>query len=340
MNENYNPSAPGVRGSVFGLPYSEEEAKVILLPVPWDVTTSSLAGTSLGPQAILDASPQLDLELFGINTAWKIPIWMAPISEELKRQNDTLRKKITPYLHSLENPSVPDQNFQTVISKVNEASLILKQKIKNQSSKYLEQEKIVGIVGGEHSVPLGLIEALAERHDEFGILQIDAHMDLRNAYEGFTHSHASIMYNAMELAQISKLVQVGIRDYCQDELDYVKASNGSVEVCYDDEMKFKLYQGLTWDTISSGIVKKLPKKVYISFDVDGLNPHLCTGTGTPVPGGLEFQETIYLIRKIVESGRKIIGFDLCEVAPKVSDNDWNGNVGARILYNLCCFANQ
>lgn len=335
---SYDPSAPGVKGSVFGLPYNEEEASVIILPVPWDLTTSYSSGTSTGPQAILDASPQLDLELFDIHEAWKIPIWMTPISEEILQENNHLRPEIERYLDRLENQPNLAAGFSNLLSKVNEASLNLKKQIKESATRHLNNGKIVCVLGGDHSTPLGLIEALAEEHDEFGILQIDAHMDLRKSYEGFEQSHASIMNNAMLIPQITKLVQVGIRDYCPEELAYVRNANGRIKVFYDEALKAEQFSGSSWDRICQSIINELPDKVYISFDIDGLNPHLCPGTGTPVPGGLEFQEVMNLIKMLARSNKKIIAFDLCEVSPKINDNEWNANVGARMLYNLCCWS--
>jgi agmatinase len=95
-----------------------------------------------------------------------------------------------------------------------------------------------------------------------------------------------------------------------------------------------LFEGRKWKDICEDIVHELPEKVYISFDIDGLAPHLSPNTGTPVLGGFSLEEVVYLFEKILESGKKIIGFDLCEVAPG-KDGEWDGNVGARVLYKLC-----
>jgi agmatinase len=191
---------------------------------------------------------------------------------------------------------------------------------------------MVGLLGGDHSTPLGFLRALSEKYERFGILQIDAHADLRKAYEGFTYSHASIMYNALKLPSVSRLIQVGIRDFCEEEQDVINRSRGRISTFFDEDLKAWRYKGETWDALCNSIIKELPANVYISFDIDGLDPKLCPNTGTPVAGGLEFQEAIYLIKKVAQS-RKIIGFDLCEVAP--GQNDWDANVGARLLYNLC-----
>ncbi|MDX5346515.1 MAG: arginase family protein, partial [Hymenobacteraceae bacterium] len=161
----------------------------------------------------------------------------------------------------------------------------------------------------------------------------DAHADLRDAYEGFEFSHASIMFNALKVPQVKKLVQVGIRDICQAEAELVEQSNGRIITFYDQTLKENMYEGDSWKKQCKKIIAQLPQKVYISFDIDGLDPKLCPATGTPVPGGLEFHEAVFLVKQLVKSGREIIGFDLCEVAP--GDSEWNGNVGARLLFKLC-----
>jgi agmatinase len=197
----------------------------------------------------------------------------------------------------------------------------------------MKQGKLVGLVGGDHSIPLGFLRALCEKYDRFGILQIDAHADLRKAYEGFAYSHASIMYNALKVPAVNRLVQVGIRDICEEEEKVMQRAMGRVVTFYDDDIKSQQYEGKTWTSICDEIINTLPDLVYISFDIDGLDPKLCPSTGTPVAGGLEFDQAKYLITKLVHSGRKIIGFDLCEVAP--GPTEWDANVGARMLYHLC-----
>ncbi|MCG8575093.1 MAG: arginase family protein, partial [Flavobacteriales bacterium] len=186
------------------------------------------------------------------------------------------------------------------------------------------------------SCPLGLVQALAEQEGAFGILQIDAHADLRPAYEGFEYSHASIMWNVLKLPAVTKLVQVGIRDLCQQELDDIRSQPERIRTFFDAQLKDAQHRGEPWSETMRQIVETLPEKVYISFDIDGLDPKLCPNTGTPVPGGLEFDQALALIREVVRSGRQLIGFDLVEVSPGTSE--WDANVGARLLYNLCCWS--
>jgi agmatinase len=140
------------------------------------------------------------------------------------------------------------------------------------------------------------------------------------------------MYNALKTASVSKLVSVGLRDVCEAEMEVVFNSNDRITPFFDHQIKAKLFEGGNWSTICDEIIAELPQKVYVSFDIDGLDPKLCPNTGTPVPGGLSFEQAVYLLRKLVESERTIIGFDLCEVNP--SESTLDANVGARILYHL------
>ena len=181
---------------------------------------------------------------------------------------------------------------------------------------------------------MGLIRALCDQVSEFAILQIDAHADLRKAYEGFEFSHASIMYNALRNKGVSQLVQVGVRDYCDEEAELIQED--SRITCYTYQgIKEGQYEGSTWIQQVNKIIDALPDAVYVSYDIDGLDPSLCPGTGTPVPGGFSFEEVDYLLKQLALSGRKIIGFDLCEVSPGDGSGEWDGNVGARVLYRLC-----
>ncbi|NEP24407.1 agmatinase family protein [Moorena sp. SIO3I6] len=338
MNKaSFNPNEITVpNGCFFGLPYSVEEASIVFLPVPWDVTTSYREGAANGPQGIIEASVQLDWYDFDVPQAWETRCGTIPINSAIQDQNRAMRliaKEIIQYLEAGGN--VDDDAIAKQLAIVNTACAALYNWVYTQALELLQQGKLVGIVGGDHSVPLGLMKALTQQHQEYGILQIDAHADLRQAYEGFTYSHASIMYNALTLPQINRLVQVGIRDVCEEEMAMAK-SDRRIVVFDDWQLKANTYEGITWAAQCQEIIANLPNKVYISFDIDGLNPTYCPNTGTPVPGGLEFNEAIYLVRSLVQAGKTIIGFDLCEVAPGDSGDQWDGNVGARILYKLAC----
>ncbi|MBI5915428.1 MAG: agmatinase family protein [Bacteroidetes bacterium] len=331
----FDPSGVGLKnGHFIGLPFDEEDAETVLLTVPWDVTVSYADGTSTAGQNILEASAQLDLYDPDLPDAWKTGIYMRHLDLVWLNRNKELRPLADAYIDFLENGGHTARNPQmaNILHDINHACLLLKNWVCQETKSLLERGKRVGIVGGEHSVPLGFLEALAEQGG-FGILQIDAHQDLRKAYEGFTYSHASIFYNALKIKKINKLVQVGIRDNCEEEMALVHQSNCRVQVWGDQQIREEMFGGTSFKALCERIVAYLPQRVYVSFDIDGLNPNLCPGTGTPVPGGLEFSEAIFLIKTVVESGREIIGFDLCEVAGM--ENEWDGNVGARVLYKLC-----
>jgi agmatinase len=334
--KTFDPSGVGnVQGDIFGLPFTPEESELVLIPVPWEVTVSYSAGTAAGPEAIRQASYQLDLFDPAIENAWQLGIVMEPSSADWLQTSRELRHKTGSYITWLEGggQDLSPETTRALLSEVNHKSEELLQWLKAKCLAYLKAGKMVGIVGGDHSAPLGFLHALAEQHEEFGILQIDAHADLREAYEGFQYSHASIMFNALKLKPVKKLVQVGIRDVGESEAEMAHFSNGRIITFYDYWLKEACYAGATWKKQCKKIVAQLPQKVYISFDIDGLDPKLCPGTGTPVPGGLAFEQAIYLLKALVKSGREIIGFDLCEVAP--GGDEWNGNVGARLLYKLC-----
>lgn len=324
-------------GNIFGLPFTAEEAEIVLIPVPWDVTVSYKDGASKGPEAIYNASAQVDLFDPLVKDSWKIGVAMEDISKEISKKNTVMRKKASVYIGNLEKGVSYDASSMKQIRKeINAGCTDLKYFVKKSAQKYLGKNKFVGLVGGDHSTPLGYMEALAEKHSSYGILQLDAHCDLRKAYEGFEYSHASIMYNALRIPQVKKLVQVGIRDWCEEENNYITGSKGRVRTFFDYQIKEQLYRSRSWASICSDIIQELPKHVYISFDIDGLDPKLCPNTGTPVPGGLEFEQAVFLFESLVRSGKKIIGFDLNEVAP--GKDEWNGNVGARMLYKMCNFA--
>ncbi len=335
---NYDPNAvSNPNNNIFGLPSSEEDARLVIVPVPWEVTVSYGAGTARAPESIFRAALQVDLYDPEVPEGWKQGYYMRPCDRKLLMKSDYLRKEAELFIDYIaQGEDVAANQFMCkTLKEVNEGGAFLNGWIYDQTKALLEKGKLVGVLGGDHSVPLGFFKAIAEKQGDFGILQIDAHCDLREAYEGFNYSHASIMYNALEeIPQIAQLVQVGVRDYSGDEWEYIRNSNFRVITYFDREIKQRQFEGDSWKYIAEEIVSKLPQKVYISFDIDGLDRKLCPHTGTPVPGGFEAEEVFYLFRKVIESGRQLIGFDLCEVGVN-SDNDWNANVGARVLLKLC-----
>ncbi|MCE2825404.1 MAG: agmatinase family protein [Sediminibacterium sp.] len=334
---NFDPNVVGnPNNNIFGLPFSEAESALVLLPVPWEVTVSYGAGTSRAAEHIWKASIQVDLLDTDVPDGWKKGFYLRETNKKILLKSDYLRKEAELFIDYISKGEIVGNNkfMCKSLKEINEGGVMLNNWVYEQTNELLEQGKLVGLIGGDHSTPLGYIKALAKKHGSFGILQIDAHCDLRKSYEHFTYSHASVMYNVLnEIEGVEKLVQVGIRDFCSEEWDYINNSNGRVVTYFDKDIKTRQYEGETWKQITDEIVNQLPQLVYISFDIDGLDPKLCPNTGTPVQGGFESEEILYLFKKIVASGKQLIGFDFVEVG--VGETDWDSNVGAHLLWRMC-----
>ncbi len=333
--ELFDPNGVGVdNGNYFSMPFQPEEAALVLLSAPWDVTVSYGAGTAYAPDAIIGASTQLDFYDAIAPEAWRQGIATAPVDYSILELSQKLRVDARRVIEHLEGGgSTTDDYVIRKIRRVNEGSFELNRNIREQAEQWLEAGKLVGLVGGDHSTPYGLIRALGKYHDRFAILHIDAHCDLRPRYEGFEFSHASIMYNVLhDVQQVERIVQVGIRDFSQEEKNLAEKSGRIIQ--FDDQRLLEAeYSGRTWDEECREIIATLPEKVYVSFDIDGLDLCYCPHTGTPVPGGLRFNQAVRLLQ-LLGAERRIIGFDVVEVCPHESDHI-DASVGARILWKLC-----
>lgn len=334
----FDPNAPAAAGAgLFGLPNTCEDAAVLCLPVPWEATTSYGGGTAGGPAAIRRASWQVDLFDLQVDRPYQAGIMMLPEDDRVHRWNSEARP-LAKQVIELGGVIGETPALHRALARVNALSAEVNTYVHRETAAILEAGRIPALVGGDHSTPLGAIQAAAERHPGLGLLQIDAHMDLREAYEGFTYSHASITRNVVDrIPEVARVVQVGIRDYCEEEADRVAAEPQRIRVFYDADIARRRFQGGSWDQVVQEAVEALPRDVWITFDIDGLDPKLCPHTGTPVPGGLEFQEAIHLIAAVARSGRRIVGFDLNEVSPAPDGHEWDANVGARVLYQLCAW---
>jgi agmatinase len=337
----FDPNAPAQPGTgIFGLPFTEAEASLVLVPVPWEATTSYGGGAADGPRAILEASKQVDLYDLDVEKPYVPGIHMLTEPEEIIAWNGQA-KALAAKIIEAGGETKGDAELENALAKVNALSDAVNGWVEQQAARVLAAGKIPGIVGGDHSVPFGAIRALAtSRREPFGILHFDAHSDTRNAYEGFAHSHASIMHNVLEhVPSVSKLVQVGIRDVCEAEILYTRSLGERVVMFTDRDIAMRRDEGQRFATVAQAIVAALPRDVWVSFDIDGLDPRFCPNTGTPVPGGLDVHEVFAILRALVRDGHRIVGFDLNEVAPNQSDpeDEWDGNVGARMLYKLCAF---
>ncbi|MCU0328850.1 MAG: agmatinase family protein [Chitinophagales bacterium] len=328
----FNPNnIAQINGNLFGLPRDIDRSELVILGVNWDVTVSYGDGTSQSPDAILEASYQVDLFDLDYGNFWEKGIFYAPCAQEIIDLSSQTRPFAIEKIKLLEK-GTPEENalMQSLTEKVNLSTQKLNEWVFSECKKVLDSGKKLILLGGDHSTPLGYLQALSLRNESFGILQIDAHQDLRRAYEGFEFSHASIMYNALKLDSISHLSQVGIRDFCEEELDFARNHTKDIHIYFDRNLKRQKLEGKIWRDIAQEIVSKLPQNIYISFDIDGLDPKYCPNTGTPVLGGLEIDEVFMIFDEIKKQNKTVIGIDLNEVGSDL----WDANVGARILYRL------
>ncbi|MBI3300110.1 MAG: arginase family protein [Elusimicrobia bacterium] len=334
---DFDPDGPAGGDGVFGLPHGEADAALVLLPVPWEATTSYGGGTSRGPAAILAASAQIDLFDPQVGDPWRPGIHMLAESPRVRAWNNKAKAAAQKVIRAGGEANTPA--LRKALAEANQLGGELNGWVRSECARLMAAGKVVGVVGGDHSVPYGAFQAAAERHGSFGLLHFDAHSDTREAYEGFLWSHASIMRNALrDIPQISKIVQVGIRDFCREEDDYVRGLGPRARMFTARELSSRRFAGKPFGEAAAEAVAALPEKVWVTFDIDGLDPKLCPGTGTPVPGGLEFDEADHILGLLARSGRTILGFDLVEVSPSPGGKDeWDANVGMRLLYRLAAW---
>ncbi|MCU1246417.1 MAG: agmatinase [Acidobacteria bacterium] len=327
-------AAAGAGAGIYGLPFSPNEARVVVIPVPYEATTSYGGGTSKGPAAVLEASRQVDLYDHETGRPYAAGIAMLPVPRKVVRWNAEAKRIAAAVI---EKGGVVDRQTRAAAAKVNAISERVNDWVYHTTEALLADGRLAVVLGGDHSVPFGAIRAYARRHPGLGILHLDAHADLREAYEGFTWSHASIFHNVMtRIEGVGRLVQVGVRDLGQAENAMIAGSEGRIVTFFDADVAMRKEQGVPFAEIADEIVGHLPDDIYLSWDIDGLDPTLCPGTGTPVPGGLSWNEAVGLLRAIRRSGKRIVGLDLCEVAP--GETEWDANVGARLLYKMIGFA--
>lgn len=354
----FDPNAAAKPGSgIFGLPFTADESRIILVPVPFDATTSYGGGASRGPAAIRRASAQVDLQDPQFGPIYQRGIYMADESPAIRHLSQRARELALPIIEQ-GGPDDASADDAHALATVNAAGDRVNAFVHEEFTRILASGKTPGLVGGDHSTPFGAIQACAEHvaardavpggletgETTLGILHLDAHMDLREAFEGFTWSHASIMHNVMtRIPQVSHLVQIGLRDVGRDELDFADAHHGRVFPHFDHQWHRAMLDGARFTDLVRAALEPLPKHVYVSFDIDALDPSLCPHTGTPVPGGLSFHQAAIILELLAASGRTIVGFDLVEVTPGPragqdgpdAEPEWDANVGARLLYKLC-----
>jgi agmatinase len=337
----FDPNAAAhPESGVFGLPDDPRGARVHVLGVAFDATTSFRRGAARGPEAIRAASRQVDLYDHWNGRPYEGGIWMAPNEPRVSAWNEEASRAAEPVIAA--GGARGDARLEKAIERVAAIQEELNRWVEGRANEILDHGKLCALVGGDHSAPFGAIQAHATRFPGLGILHVDAHADLRPAYEGFIWSHASILRNVAERIEgVARILQVGIRDFSEEERDYAAASSGRIQTLYDLDWADAKHSGHNLRALVRRALAALPASVYVTFDVDGLDPSLCPNTGTPVPGGLTWNEAMLWLDELVRSGRRIVGLDLDEVAPAADATDgsgWDENVGARLLYRLIGFA--
>ena len=308
--KNFDPDGVGVdNGTYFGLPFAPETAELVLISAPWDVTVSYGAGAAYAPDAIIEASTQLDFHDPLAPGVWRRGIATADVDYSLLESSQRLRADAARVIDHLEGGGCLEDDYVVrKVRRVNEGCMSMNANVGAQASRWLDAGKTVGLVG--------------------------AHCDLRDAYEGFEFSHASIMFNVLrDVPQVTKIAQVAVRDFSESEAA-LAASSGRIATFDDLSLAAALFRGETWDAQCRRIVDALPQEVYVSFDIDALTFENCPHTGTPVSGGLTFNQAVWLLDTLTRSGRRIIGFDVVEVCP-APDERIDAITGARMLWKLC-----
>jgi agmatinase len=350
----FDPDGPALEtAGLYGLPSTVDEAAVVVVPVPFEATVSFRTGTKFGPAAIAAASRQVDLLDADFGRVYRPGLAMEEVAPWIATSSDDARLAAARVIEAHtqgRDPAADD------LDDVCAAGVRINTHVDARVSDLLARGKLPVVVGGDHSVPFGSIIACARHVREalggatLGVVHLDAHLDLRDAYEGFQWSHASIMKNVLDADPAVSLFQIGLRDFSEGELALVREQPGRIHAWFDAQLREARLRGQFLNVVDA-LVERLPPHVYLSFDIDGLDPTLCPSTGTPVPGGLSFDEIVALLVAIARSGRTVVGLDLVEVAPPpdvvaalagsaVDDADdalgacWDANVGARLLYKM------
>ncbi len=276
----------------------KKKSRFVILPVPYERTTSYLTGCRRGPEAIRDASSQVELYepdvdrdpyLNGIHTAPPVRFGKKSIEEELTR-------------------------------------------IKKAAASYVEEGKFLVAIGGEHTVSVPLVGFFAEKYANLSVLQIDAHPDLRDSYEGSRYSHACVGRRIIETAPI---VQVGARSWSVEEREFIKSIRQKKVRGQKAFTLFPAEKIVGKSAWQNKVVEALSENVYLTLDLDGLDPSVIPSVGTPEPGGLGWHETLELLRKVIKN-RRLVGMDMVELKP--IKGDFRGEIAAaRLLHHVLAY---
>lgn len=343
QTKEFNPN--GIipdNGNYFGMPLTPDEAALVLISAPWDVTVSQRAGSgsSYAPDAIIEASRCVGFYDPSAPNSWRKGIATAPIDYTIQDRSHRLRsdaEKVVKLRDELDIPTLENIMHDRRVRRVNEGLAEFNAKIYTQTQSWLEKGKIVGLVGGDHSVAYGALRAMGEKYGRLGVLAIDSSCDLMASPHGFDFSNMSVMHDVLrDVSSVESLVYVGVREFAPEEWRRAETDR-RITMFPAQHIYNSIFEGRSWGSIVDDIVAALPDNIYISLDINALTAECAPHTGVRVPGGLRFPDVVYLMERIVASGRRIVGFDLSEVVPDVSDKT-DASIAARLLFKMCGIA--
>ncbi len=266
-------------------------AKTIIIPVPYDSTTSFKSGARLGPRAIINASRHLE-----------------DYDIELDRDISLVGIHTTPEI-------VPDVSGPKAMV----------ERVRRAVSSVVAQDKLVALLGGEHTIAIGAMQAMAQVYPDLSVLYLDAHADLRNEYQGTNWGHASV---ARRICEVCSIVQVGVRSLSAEEMSFKKEAQ--IPVFFWPPSPYDLPQ------IVDAAIEALSTHVYVSIDLDAFDPSIMAAVGTPEPGGMSWNEVTALLRAVGEN-RNIVGFDISELSPGEGPESC-AFTAAKLAYKLIGYA--
>ena len=334
--DRFNPEEVSKRGLLFGLPYTIEEASLVIIGVPWEVTVTYKGGTSNTPEQVLLASNQIDLFHPELGTPWQKGIAWDPSLMFLKKHSNNYSPIARQYFDVLERTGAdPNRSPEllNVAKNLDVANNMMLTKVKESIQKHLDAGKLIGLVGGEHTISIGAVHAIADSKP-ISVLHLDAHADMRKSYAGMKYTHASAMYHISEHSNVRSITSVGIRSMSPAEFEAISQKE-KVFLFTAHKLWTNLFAGISWEKLVDNIISTIEADdVYITFDIDVLEPSLCPSTGTPVPGGLSYAHTTFLIKQLVKKGKRIIGFDIVEGGNKFS---FEIDLIVNLLFDLSCW---
>ena len=324
----------GDGGYYFEEKTSPADADLVIVSAPWSVTSDYGHGATYTPDAVIDASAYSNLYDVESGFSAEGRVATAEIDYNIQEYSEHLGRDAERIANRSFDGATPGVEYATrKVKHINEGFAEMHKSIYKQTKHWVSQGKTVAVIGGDHSVSLGAVKAMAECYNDLGVLFIDAHADYAQEGETFAYSHRTIARNIVEeIPSVSRLVEVGVRDIDKAELDLLLA-NDKVELFLAERVAAKRFEGESWGNLCREMVEKLPQKVYVSLDIDALKIEFCTHTNSPVPGGMTFDEVVYLVNCVVKSGREIVGFDITEVVSNIDDK-MDAIVAVRLLTKM------